>query len=56
MSIHRFWAVPDSDKMDEEVSSVERHQSKALHPIDDCEKKASLKTIVVRSSSAFINS
>uniref|UniRef100_A0A2N9IEC7 Hexosyltransferase n=1 Tax=Fagus sylvatica TaxID=28930 RepID=A0A2N9IEC7_FAGSY len=43
--INRFWAVPDSDKMDEEVSSVERHQSKALHPIDDCEKKASLKTI-----------
>lgn len=37
--INRFWAVPDSDKMDEEVSSVEKHQSKALHPIDDCEKK-----------------
>lgn len=51
----RFWAFPDPVKMDEEASSVEKHQPRALHPIDNCEKKASLKNIVVISSTAFIN-
>ncbi|KAK4568140.1 hypothetical protein RGQ29_003780 [Quercus rubra] len=43
--IHRFWAIPDPDKLDEEASSVEKHKSRALNPTDDCEKKESLKNI-----------
>ena len=52
---HRFWAIPDPAKMDEEASSVEKHQPGALRPIDNCEKKASLKNIVIKSSTAFFN-
>ena len=53
--IHRFWAIPDPDKLDEEASSVEKHKSRALNPTDDCEKKASLKNIFIIVSTAFIN-
>ena len=53
--IHRFWAIPDPDKLDEEASSVEKHKSRALNPTDDCEKKASLKNIFIIGSTAFIN-
>lgn len=37
--VNRFWALPDPAKMDEGPSSVEGHQSSALHPINNCEKK-----------------
>ncbi|KAL5551495.1 hypothetical protein UlMin_001671 [Ulmus minor] len=37
--VNRFWADPDPVKMDEEVSSTNKHQSGAVHPIVDCSKK-----------------
>ena len=53
--IHRFWAIPDPDKLDEEASSVEKLKSRALNPTDDCEKKASLKNIFIIGFTTFIN-
>ncbi|KAG6636413.1 beta-1,6-galactosyltransferase GALT31A-like isoform X1 [Carya illinoinensis] len=37
--LDRFWAIPDPVTMDREASSVEKHESRPLHPIDNCEKK-----------------
>lgn len=37
--VNRFWAVHDPDEMDEEASSLEKHQSRSLHHIVNCEKK-----------------
>lgn len=51
---HRFLGIPDPLKMDEEISSVSKHQSRALHPIDNCGKKASLKNIVITSSAPLL--
>ncbi|KAK0586733.1 hypothetical protein LWI29_011468 [Acer saccharum] len=41
--INRFWAIPDPVKGDEEASSVKEQQLRLLHPMVNCEKKASLK-------------
>lgn len=35
----RFWAIPDP--LDRDNVSPEKHRSEVLHPIVDCEKKAS---------------
>ncbi|XP_024026845.1 beta-1,6-galactosyltransferase GALT31A isoform X1 [Morus notabilis] len=38
--VNRFWDVPDTVKMDEEeASSIKKHQSGAIHPIVNCDKK-----------------
>lgn len=46
----RFWAVHDPDEMDEEASSLEKHQSRSLHHVVNCEKKASYKNLISISS------
>ncbi|KAL6182766.1 PREDICTED: probable beta-1,3-galactosyltransferase 6-like [Fragaria vesca subsp. vesca] len=37
--VNRFWAAIDPDKMDEEASSLEKHQSISLQSAVNCEKK-----------------
>ncbi|KAB1207757.1 putative beta-1,3-galactosyltransferase 6 [Morella rubra] len=51
--VNRFLGIPDPLKMDEEISSVSKHQSRALHPIDNC-GKASLKNIIITSSAPLL--
>lgn len=48
---YRFLAISDPAKMDEEASSVKKHQRNELHPIVNCDK-VSLEYKVVISDIA----
>lgn len=50
----RFWAAIDPDEMDEEASSLEKHQSISLQSAVNCEKKASYKILIFISSIYFV--
>ncbi|EOY23836.1 Beta-1,3-galactosyltransferase 6 isoform 4 [Theobroma cacao] len=41
--VNRFLAISDPAKMDEEASSVKKHQRNELHPIVNCDKDASFQ-------------
>ncbi|XWS38127.1 hypothetical protein CRYUN_Cryun19dG0103600 [Craigia yunnanensis] len=41
--INRVWDISDPVKMDEEASSVQKHQRKEVHPIVNCDKEASVQ-------------
>lgn len=53
-TVYRFWAISDPVKMDEEASSVQKHRSKEVHPVLNCDK-ASSGYIVVISYVAWLN-
>lgn len=54
MFVSRFWAAIDPDEMDEEASSLEKHQSISLQSAVNCEKKASYKILIFISSIYFV--